>query len=213
MTEEVRTNPFRLLIVFAKTPEAGQVKTRIGEVVGNEQAAMIYSHMLEIIMAESSSNEIWSQIISIPQDSDKTWFARRGLEVMLQSGNDLGKKMSNALIRGFQSGAGEIILIGSDIPTLCRREIADAFSLLGAAQAVIGPSTDGGFYLFGIKLEHSPAGTLVLEGDIQWSTPKVLGKMQELCRKNLLSLSYLPAKTDIDTYEDWLEYKSAVGED
>jgi len=212
VTEEGGTKPFRLLIVFAKTPEAGQVKTRIGEVAGNEQAAIIYTHMLEKIMAESASNEMWRQVFSIPRDSDSAWFTRRELEVMLQDGNDLGEKMSNALARGFQSGAGEIILIGSDIPTLCRREIEDAFFLLGAAQAVIGPSTDGGFYLFGIKMEHRLAGAFVLEGDIQWSTPKVLGKMQELCREKSLSLSYLPIKTDIDTYEDWLNYRSAVRE-
>lgn len=209
MTEEGRTDPCRLLIVFAKTPAVGQVKTRIGEAAGNEKAVAIYTQMLEKILAESASNGIWRQIVAIPRDSDKTWFTRRGIDIMLQCGADIGEKMSNALVQGFQSGASEIILIGSDIPTLERSEIAAAFSLLTAAQAVIGPSTDGGFYLFGLTSEQRLIVTRVLQGDIKWSTSRVLGEVQELCQRHFLPLAYLPVKTDIDTYEDWLSYQAA----
>ena len=87
----------RLLIVFAKTPVAGQVKTRLGAVVGPDQAAEIYEHLLETCITASATNDLWQQVIAITPESDKAYFEQRGLEIMRQSGTDLGERMSNAL--------------------------------------------------------------------------------------------------------------------
>ena len=210
MSQAEKVNLICLLIVFAKTPVAGQVKTRIGSVIGNNQAALIYEQMLTKIITVSASNDKWRQAIAITPNSDEVYFEQLGLVVVKQCGVDLGVRMSNILSQGFQSGALQVIIVGSDIPTLSYAEIADAFSLLNFVPAVIGPSADGGFYLFGTTVEYGLVATRILQGNIQWSTAQVLGEMQVLCQKYSLPLAYLPLKKDIDTYEDWLDYQSAA---
>ena len=199
----------RLLIVFAKTPVAGQVKTRLGAVVGPDQAAKIYEHLLETCLTASATNDLWRQVIAITPESDEAYFARRGLEIMRQSGTDLGERMSNALARGFELGADQIMIVGSDIPNIDSTELSEAFSMLNRVPAVIGPCTDGGFYLFGVTAQHYLAATRVFTEDIKWSTTQVLASVQTLCRRFSLPLSFLPLKSDIDTYEDWQHYRSA----
>jgi hypothetical protein len=202
--------PDRLLIVFAKTPAAGLVKTRLGAVVGAEQAAQIYQSMLDRVLAQSATNESWQQLVAITPESDAAWFECRGFEVMRQYGNDIGKRIGNALEEGFRRGASRVLIIGSDLPDLTSGEITAAFSRLDSAPAVIGPSADGGFYLFGATAEHGLAASRVLQADIRWSTPSVFAEVEALCQEASLSLSCLPVKRDIDTYDDWLDYQSSL---
>ena len=101
------------------------------------------------------------------------------------------------------------MIVGSDIPNIDSDEISDAFSRLNRVPAVIGPCTDGGFYLFGVTAQHDLAATRVFTEDIKWSTPQVLSAVQALCRRFSLPLAFLPLKNDIDTYEDWLCYQSS----
>lgn len=198
----------RLLIVFAKTPIAGQVKTRMGSVVGLDRAAGIYEEMLEIVLAESRSNDNWKQIVAITPESAADYFLLRGFDVLRQRGGDIGQRMSDSLTQGFRQGASQVVIIGSDIPTLRRSEIRDAFAMLNSAPAVIGPSHDGGFYLIGANEAGYNIVAHVLQGNIKWSTPEVLAKVSELCVSNSLPWVQLPPKKDVDTYEDWLDYKT-----
>jgi uncharacterized protein len=198
----------RLLIVFAKSPDSGKVKTRIGEAVGPDQAAIIYKHMLQAAVAASAPNALWTQVIAITPESDAAYFTHQGLKVVRQRGEGIGRRMSNALADGFRSGAGQVILIGSDIPSLTSAEIAAAFFRLDSAAAVIGPSEDGGFYLFGVNAGHRRGAVRVMQDAVDWSSPRVYSQVETLCRKYSLPLERLPAKRDIDTYEDWLDYQS-----
>ena len=200
------TKHTQLLIVFAKTPEAGQVKTRIGREIGMEEAAAIYQKMLETAIAASASNKLWEQVITITPESEETYFKERGLKLTRQCGTGLGDRMSNALEAGFQEEAEKIILIGSDCPTLSHVEIAEAFSLLNKVPAVIGPSEDGGFYLIGVTRASYKIVARVFREVSVWSTSQVFADVQERCQNLALSLVKLPIKRDVDTYEDWLAY-------
>lgn len=205
---------FPLLILFARTPVPGRVKTRIAAVVGQEQASRIYGEMLGKALELCRPGQGWRRIVAIPGDSDAAYFERRGFPIIRQEGEDIGQRMANALLAGLDSGAGQVVIIGSDIPTLTQEEIKFAFIRLNSVPAVIGPSRDGGFYLIGIGREHRDAAERVLKDRVNWSTPAVLAEVRDLCRKHGLLFELLPLKSDVDTIEDWLDYQSARdGED
>lgn len=209
MTKKAPAPEERLLILFAKTPAAGQVKTRIGTMVGLEQAAQIYETMLETILTATCGEGCWQRIIAIAPESDATWFAGRNLPCIRQHGENIGARMGNSLAEGFKRGASQVIIIGSDIPELSKADIAAAFSRLDSETTVIGPSIDGGFYLFGAARQVQQQTVDLLHADIPWSTPQVLASVQTLCRQAARPLFLLPVKRDIDTHEDWLDYQAA----
>ena len=210
MTNSAPVPAQRLLILFAKTPVAGQVKTRIGAEAGFEQAAKIYETMLETILSASSGDGRWQRLVALTPDSDAAWFTGRNLPFIRQQGQNIGERMGNALSEGFRQGAAQVMVIGSDIPELGEAEIAAAFSRLDTEPAVVGPSIDGGFYLFGATRQVGQPAVRVLQADIPWSTPQVLASVHSLCRQQSLPLFPLPPKRDIDSYEDWIDYQAAI---
>ncbi len=202
-----------LVIVFAKTPAPGQVKTRIGATVGMEAAATIYEQMLQTVLKESAPHEDWRRVIAVTPESDLSYFSEPGQTLLSQWGSDIGKRLSHALRFGVQSGADRVIIIGSDIPSLTAADLAEAFARLETEPCVVGPSLDGGFYLIGSAANHAGAVCEALNADIAWSTPQVLHQLQAASRQIGLPLSLLPVKQDIDTYEDWLGYLDTTNKD
>lgn len=196
------------LLIFAKSPEPGRVKTRIAHKVGPDKAAEIYGEMLDHVLCESSAEDRWERLLFITPESDADYFHRRGLKTRLQNGNDIGERIANAFLDSSHLGSEKIVLIGSDIPTLNRSDIAKAFEMLARVPAVIGPSEDGGFYLFGLTAKCLPRATDLFCRPILWSTPEVLAEVEKQCRDYQLTLGYLPLKADIDTYEDWIRYQN-----
>ena len=210
MTNSAPVPAQRLLILFAKTPTAGQVKTRIGAEAGFEQAAKIYETMLETILLASGGDGRWQRLVALTPESDAAWFTGRNLPFIRQQGQTIGERMGNALSEGFRQGAAQVMVIGSDIPELGEAEIAAAFSRLDTEPAVVGPSIDGGFYLFAATRQVGQQAVRVLQADIPWSTPQVLASVHSLCRQQSLPLFPLPPKRDIDSYEDWIDYQAAI---
>lgn len=196
------------LVIFAKSPESGQVKTRIAQQTGPRQATEIYEEMLTQMIRESAANDQWERLLSITPESDALYFHHWGLHTLRQRGNSLGERMANALLDSLKSGIDKTIMIGSDIPTLTQAELLVAFEEVTDAQAVIGPSEDGGFYLLGVSKERLTDVWKLLRQPIHWSTSTVLLEMERLCWRYQLPLRYLPGKRDIDTYEDWLSYQN-----
>ncbi|MBP2665906.1 MAG: hypothetical protein H6Q76_886 [Firmicutes bacterium] len=196
------------LLIFAKSPDPGQVKTRIAEQVGLDKAAEIYEEMLDQILRESAAQEAWERILFITPESDADYFHRRGLKTRLQKGNDIGERMANALLDASNQDSEKIVLIGSDIPSLKHSDIVEAFAMLARVPAVIGPSEDGGFYLLGVAGQYVPRASELLRQAIAWSTPAVLAELEQWCQVYQFSLEYLPRKNDIDTYEDWIRYQN-----
>jgi glycosyltransferase A (GT-A) superfamily protein (DUF2064 family) len=144
----------------------------------------------------------------ITPESDANYFSKRGLNTRLQKGRDIGERMANAFLDSSHLGSEKTVLIGSDIPSLCRPDITDAFEMLARVPAVIGPSTDGGFYLFGLTAKELPRASSLFCRPIPWSTPAVMAEVEKGCRDCQLTLGYLPLRTDIDTYEDWVRYQN-----
>ncbi len=118
----------------------------------------------------------------------------------LQQGQGLGEKMKNAFQHIFQTHR-KVVIIGSDCASLTTEIVNEAFKKLESSPFVIGPATDGGYYLLGMN-QYSPA---VFE-NISWSTSKVFPKTIEIIGGLNKSYYLLPQLSDIDNEEDWKKH-------
>ncbi len=189
-------NP-NLILVFIKSPEIGKVKTRLAAKIGHVNAMKIYSYLLTKTL--NTTNKCVA---------DKALFYTSYIDPgfpdfrkYLQVGADLGERMKNAFIKGFEENYQKIIIVGGDIVELSTEIIQNAFEKLNNVDVVLGPAADGGYYLLGMK--H-----LITElfEQIPWSTAEVLSKTIQ--RIESLKLNYLTVDRldDIDRYEDVIKY-------
>lgn len=130
-------------------------------------------------------------------DEMRAWLGE-DLAYEAQRGGDLGARMANAVARRFDEGSTAVLVIGADAPELTRELLDDAFVALARADVVIGPASDGGYYLIGMgKL------TPVLFRGIPWSTPETLARTLSAARAAGLRVHVLDILSDIDTADDW----------
>jgi rSAM/selenodomain-associated transferase 1 len=191
------------LIVFAKEPVPGRVKTRLAAALGPERAAELYSAFVwdpcERLVAAGFQPEI-----AADPDPESPFFgdlaARLCLRVVPQGPGDLGDRMAAALKRHLDGGAERALLIGTDLPTLPPDHLKAAARALGPdTPLVLGPATDGGYYLVGAHraaLADWPRIAKRLFTGIPWSEGDVLHRT--LTRAKGLKLALAPAWYDVD---------------
>ncbi len=194
------------LIIFAKLPRAGDVKTRLGQSIGMEKAVEVYKQFAEhafTLADELSARGVRIYIFYAPgatKNAIAAWVGRPFCFIE-QEGQTLGDRMRNAFDTTFAEGAVQTVIIGTDVPELHAAVIAEAFLLLQRHDVVVGPSTDGGYYLLGMK---NPTKHL-FEG-IVWSTGSVLADTVRLLQAQNLTHSLLKELQDVDTLADFEEY-------
>jgi hypothetical protein len=185
----------KALIIFTRNPELGKVKTRLAKTVGDESALEIYKFLLKHTV-EITTNLNVDKYVYYTENihRDDIWnpeiFRKK-----LQNGTDLGEKMKNAFSEIFEIGYEKAIIIGSDMFDLDKKDMETAFDALQTNQFVIGPATDGGYYLMGMKELNSE----VFQNK-DWGTSSVL----EATLKDLKDEKYvlLEDRNDVDYYED-----------
>lgn len=184
-------------MIFIKNPVEGEVKTRLGASIGSTNALQIYKKLLTLTREVASSVETDRQVwYSSMIDHRDSWTEDR-FDKKLQSGSDLGERMSTAFQRAFEDGYEKVVIVGSDCADITSQHITDAFHALNTNDAVIGPSKDGGYYLLGIR-KYTPD---IFRG-IQWSTREVFEQTVSQIENLGLSYSVLDVLNDIDTIED-----------
>ncbi len=188
------------LIIFIKNPIRGKVKTRIAQTAGDDRALQIYHSLLQHTRAVAMPVEakrllFYSDFIDTNDDWPQPDFDKR-----LQQGTNLGERMQNAFAQAL-SAAERAIIIGSDCALLTSALVTTAFQQLNDHDFVLGPATDGGYYLLGMK-ELTPA----LFQDIAWSTDTVLPATLQRIENLRKSCFLLPALPDIDHESDWQQY-------
>jgi len=189
------------LITFVKTPILGKVKTRLQPFLSPDKIVDIYkSFVTETISNCASLKGIDKFLGCYPtMDNDflKHLIKTYNLKSFLQRGNDLGEKIINAFNDYLKKGYTNVVIIGSDSPTLPKSYIEDAFIELKKNNFVIGPCCDGGIYLVGVRKQIIPE----IFQDVPWDTSEVLNKT--LKRLNLLDINFsmLPFWYDVDTVE------------
>lgn len=192
----------KALIIFIRNPELGKVKTRLAATVGNEKALEIYKELLahtKVITATVNADKFVFYFNEISEDD--SWSAP-GFTKKLQPGGDLGDKMKAAFGFLFQEKYNKVVIIGSDCFELTRTIIDNAFAALNKHDVVIGPASDGGYYLLGMRHFFH----FVFEQK-HWSTEQVFKETMEDLDIHNISYAVLEELTDVDTEEDWLKTK------
>jgi rSAM/selenodomain-associated transferase 1 len=195
-----------LLIIFAKEPRPGHVKTRLIPPLSSEAAAQLYhSFLLDILEEMSLITDLRLALAFSPPEAQGFFqsLAPPGLNLFPQTGGDLGERMHRACAQGFAAGYGPVLLRGSDTPDLPAAVVAEAKEVLAAGhfQVVLGPATDGGYYLVGLT-QPQPH---LFQGPV-WSSNTVLESTLKTARQWGLSVHLLPAWADIDTSADLLAF-------
>jgi len=206
--------PPQRLLVFARLPERGKVKTRLAAALGDERALVIYEAMLRDVLGAvgASSPETEIEMLWAPTPHASGALLRRAFgphATAMQTGATLGDRLSMAFSeRFFFHRTQKIVAIGVDDPLLPRDLIDQAFALLDSCEYVVGPARDGGYYLFGCRaLSFEPDVFL----GIDWGTPSVLGDTIRRIAATGRTCALLPERCDIDTAEDLERYARATG--
>lgn len=192
----------RALIIFAKNPLPGTVKTRLSPPLTPEEAAALYGCMLQdsIVLARTLSG-ITPFIFFQNDPGAAEYFKALAPEILsfLQIGENLGERMKNAFSETFKRGFTEVAVIGTDSPDLPPEYIVEAFSLLEGEDidVVFGPADDGGYYLLGLKRVWEE-----LFRGLPWSSRELLAASIEGVKYLSLGVSLLPVWYDIDTEDD-----------
>jgi rSAM/selenodomain-associated transferase 1 len=197
--------PPKRLLVFARLPEHGAVKTRLASELGPDRALTIYSAMLRDALASIGESKedtevevLWAPTEAADGDALAKAFGDRSLA--MQTGETLGDRLSMAFSeRFFFHRTERIIAVGVDDPTIPRPLIDAAFELLESCDWVVGPARDGGYYLIGCR---GPAFESEAFQEIAWGTSSVFKSTIAKIRAWQRNLAILPMRSDIDTAED-----------
>jgi len=197
--------PPQRLLVFARVPERGAVKTRLARDVGDDRALAIYEAMLRDLLASiGTANEeteievMWAPTPIADGDTLRRAFGDRSLA--MQSGGTLGDRLTMAFSERFYFlRTMKIIAIGVDDPTLPRALIDQAFALLDGCEWVVGPAADGGYYLIGCR---AASFDVEIFKDVPFGTETVLAMTLDKIRAHGGTVAQLPERRDIDDAED-----------
>ncbi|GAA3636373.1 TIGR04282 family arsenosugar biosynthesis glycosyltransferase [Flavivirga jejuensis] len=192
-----------LVIVFVKNIKLGKVKTRLAKTIGNQGAFDVYSELVQVTEDATQNLQADKRIYFSDAVVDTKW---QDQYKTVQEGENLGERMKNAFLKGFEDGYERIVLIGSDLPDISSEHIEKGLKALENNEVVFGPAIDGGYYLVGMtKMYHA------IFDDKPWSESHLLEvTLKELDQENIV-YTLLEALNDIDTFEDLLAsefYKS-----
>lgn len=185
-----------VLVIFAREPVAGKVKTRLAEGVGAETAASIYASLLEHTIATARTIGI-KVVVSLAAVPTANWMATLGFPFESQGRGDLGVRMGECFQRRFFEGCTRTVIIGSDNAHLHPDHIRSAFAALELNPVVLGPAEDGGYWLVG---QQTPGVDLF--SDIPWSSPATLDATRNRLQTLGVEWRELQTLPDIDTQED-----------
>lgn len=196
------------LILFLKYPEKGKVKTRLSKDIGNEKALLIYKKSVSKLLNQLDSNNYDISIYYCPEnknDEVKKWINLPDIKYLAQSGDDLGIRMLNAFKDSISLKYAKTVIIGTDCLEITNSLLSQSFDLLDDSDLVLGPATDGGYYLIGLK-----AVVETIFQDIHWSTEKVLKQTIKKAKEIKLSYKFLDFNNDIDNIHDLNNYKYLI---
>lgn len=189
--ETIKNN---LLVIFAREPVPGLVKTRLAKDVGIAAAAALYDLMLRHVVKSVISTQYDIVIYKTPESGGACFEEMvPGAVVRDQPEGDVGEKMSGVFKTEFARGYRKVCLIGTDCPGITSSGILRAFELLGNFELVLGPSCDGGYHLVGLSVFHPELFT-----GIVWGTDEVLSVTLGIARSLGIEYSCLAVRVDID---------------
>jgi rSAM/selenodomain-associated transferase 1 len=174
-------DPQARILIFAKTPRPGRVKTRLIPALGPVGAAAVHRLLLEQVLRLAVESDLCPvQFWYTPSGADsqfRRWRGRPGLTFHRQPPGDLGRRMRLAAQRALAE-ADRVLIIGTDCPVWTRGDLADALGALGDHDAVLTPAEDGGFLLLGLR-RVAPE----LFEEMPWGTDRVMAETRARLRR------------------------------
>lgn len=189
-----------VVLIFARAPVPGRVKTRLAREVGDERAAAIYLGLGRRVVDQLREGPWRTQVCFDPPEEEtrvRRWLGEAGLRFRAQGEGGLGERMNEAFGAAFEEGAARVCIVGTDAPGVDEARVAEAFHALDAADAVFGPALDGGYYLLALR-EPAPE----LFRDVPWSTGAVLRTSLRRAREAGLRVRTLEPLGDVDRAAD-----------
>ena len=187
------------LILFAKDPVQGQVKTRLSSLLDAPTTLSLYHHFLRDSIEKICSVAEVDRFIGIASNPKTHYFddvsRSHSVQLFVQKGESLGERMRRAFEDRFKEGYERVVIIGADSPTLPTTYIEQA--LKSDKEVVIGPSTDGGYYLIGMQGKV----TDIFEG-VPWGTDRVLSETLSVLKGQRAEAELLSVWYDVDLPED-----------
>lgn len=196
------------LLIFAREPVLGRVKTRLAAGIGAEAALAVYRELLARTAAAVAAAQVPATVwlaeapagagaaLPRPEWPGRPW------RVQPPAGS-LGARMAHAFEEAFGAGAGRVVIIGTDCPGLSAELLTQAFDQLLTHDLVIGPADDGGYYLLGMNR---------LEADLfenkEWSTATVLPATLADAARLGRRVALLPTLSDIDSAQDLAAWRA-----
>jgi uncharacterized protein len=189
------------ILLFVKYPEGGQVKLRLSADLNEEIVPDLYRCFVQDTLATVKKIDARLFVCFLPieaQQKFQTWLGPTML-FLPQNGADLGERMKNSFSQVFTKGFRRVILMGSDSPDIPETFLQSAFAELQTHDVVLGPSSDGGYYLIGFQ--NTTFTPSVFE-DINWSTSTVFQETIAKIKGASRLVSILPVWSDVDTIAD-----------
>lgn len=191
------------LVIMAKRPEIGRVKTRLARDIGKAEALRFFRGASASLIRRVARDPRWQTVIAVAPDmathNRGIWPA--DIPRVPQGSGDLGARMGR-LFR--ELPPGPVIIIGADIPGITSAHVASAFAALGNRDAVLGPADDGGYWLVGLRRRLRIAEIF---DNVRWSSEHAFADTaRNICRQGL-SLAVIGILADIDTGDDFRTWR------
>ena len=200
-------NPTLLFIL--KAPIVGSVKTRLAEEIGEVRALIAYQKMAKYLFDQLAPHYPY-EVHYAPSDALDLMCSWLGEDHQFfpQREGDLGARMEEAVRSSFERSAETVILLGGDCPYVTCSVVGKASMAMRRSDAVIGPATDGGYYLLGMQTMHP-----CLFEDIPWSTDGVFRVTLERIKEAGLTVEILESLEDVDNLASWTRAEAYIGKE
>jgi rSAM/selenodomain-associated transferase 1 len=207
-------DPSRAVVLIARAPVPGAVKTRLAAEIGPDAALDAYRALGRRAASAVGAVDPCRRVVAYtPADAEtvtREWLGA-GFTYEPQAPGELGHRMAAALAARWAAGADQVVLIGTDCPTVDAPTLEAAFAALAdGAPAVFGPAEDGGYYLVGASLAAARASGIeatdfaaVLFAGVPWSSAHTLSATLARVRQRGLRVALLSPMRDVDTAADW----------
>lgn len=198
--------PDACIIVMARAPEHGRVKTRLAAGIGHDAALVAYRHLLETTLHTATGGNLAPVELHLDGDMAhplvQRLAAHPGVNLVIQQRGDLGQRMYLALARALRTFSNALI-IGSDCPVMDTAYLETALqTLAGGTDLVIGPGEDGGYVLIGGNRADE-----CIFSDINWGSDSVMRQTRKALARAGICYKELDTLWDVDTLEDYKRWQ------
>ena len=200
--------PGRCVVVMAKRPREGAVKTRLGADLGEEAACRLYEAFLFDTLDACAAADATTMVAFTPV-TEAAWFRHfaPGLLLSAQPEGSFGERLRAAMQAAFGAGFSTVAVIGSDVPHLRSATIDAGLDIAARGTAALAPTADGGYCLLALGAPRPE-----LFEDIDWSSGRELAQTIQRIRDSELDFEMLTETFDVDTFSDLRRLARAIAE-